>query len=73
MKRQIHGLNTYSNSQIAVNAAQKTTNLTNTVKNVRMSNRKNLKISEDTYELLREAKGQYQTWDGFFQSEFSDD
>ena len=38
-----------------------------------MSNRKNLKISEDTYELLREAKGQYQTWDGFFQSEFSDD
>jgi len=38
-----------------------------------MSNRKNLKISEDTYELLCEAKGQYQTWDGFFQSEFSDE
>lgn len=28
--------------------------------------RKNLKISEDTYELLREEKGQYETWDGFF-------
>jgi len=38
-----------------------------------MTNRKNLKISEDTYELLREAKGQYQTWDGFFHEEFGDD
>jgi len=29
-----------------------------------MSGRKNLKISEDTYDLLREAKGEYETWDG---------
>lgn len=27
--------------------------------------RKNLKISEDVYEDLRDAKGQYETWDGF--------
>jgi len=28
--------------------------------------RKNLKIAEDTYSKLRDAKGQYETWDGFF-------
>jgi len=28
--------------------------------------RKNLKIDEETYERLRERKGQYETWDGFF-------
>jgi len=38
-----------------------------------MTNRKNLKIAEETYELLREQKGQYQTWDQFFHDEFSDD
>ena len=31
-----------------------------------MSDRKNLKINEDTYQKLREAKDQYETWDGFF-------
>ncbi len=31
-----------------------------------MTNRKNLKISEETYEKLREAKGKYETWDGMF-------
>jgi len=36
-----------------------------------MTDRKNLKIAEETYDLLREQKGQYQTWDGFFQEEFS--
>jgi len=29
-----------------------------------MSDRKNLKISEETYENLRERKGKYETWDG---------
>ena len=29
-----------------------------------MTKRKNLKIAEDTYEALREEKGQYETWDG---------
>jgi len=29
-----------------------------------MSERKNLKIEVDTYERLREEKGQYETWDG---------
>jgi len=38
-----------------------------------MSDRKNLKISPETYELLREKKGQYQTWDGFFHAEFGDE
>ena len=32
--------------------------------------RKNLKIDETTYELLREQKGQFQTWDQFFHDEF---
>lgn len=31
-----------------------------------MTDRKNLKVSKDTYEKLREEKGQYETWDGFF-------
>jgi len=30
-----------------------------------MTDRKNLKIAEETYNSLREEKGQYQTWDGF--------
>ena len=30
-----------------------------------MSDRKNLKIQEETYERLRQQKGQYETWDGF--------
>jgi len=38
-----------------------------------MGERKNLKISAETYELLREKKGQYQTWDGFFHEQFGDD
>ena len=28
-----------------------------------MTDRKNLKISEETYELLRENKGRFETWD----------
>jgi hypothetical protein len=31
-----------------------------------MTDRKNLKIEQETYDLLREEKGQYETWDGFF-------
>ena len=30
-----------------------------------MTKRKNLKIDVETYERLREEKGQYETWDGF--------
>jgi len=30
-----------------------------------MTDRKNIKIDESTYERLREEKGQYETWDGF--------
>jgi len=37
-----------------------------------MPDRKNLKISPDTYDLLRERKGQYQTWDQFFWDHFDD-
>ena len=29
-----------------------------------MSERKNLKIDVETYQRLREEKGQYETWDG---------
>jgi len=29
-----------------------------------MTERKNLKIAEDTYDKLRNAKGEYETWDG---------
>jgi len=29
-----------------------------------MSERKNLKIDVETYDRLREEKGQYETWDG---------
>jgi len=35
--------------------------------------RKNLKINEDTYEMLRAEKGDYETWDGFFHRVFSDE
>ena len=35
-----------------------------------MADRKNLKISEETYELLNEHKGEYETWDGFFHRVF---
>lgn len=31
-----------------------------------MSDRKNLKINEDTYEELREEKRQMETWDSMF-------
>jgi predicted CopG family antitoxin len=31
-----------------------------------MTNRKNLKIAEDTYEELSEEKRQMETWDSFF-------
>lgn len=31
-----------------------------------MTDRKNLKVSVDTYDRLCDAKGQYETWDGFF-------
>ena len=31
-----------------------------------MSNRKNLKINEDTYDDLREAKRDMETWDSMF-------
>ena len=30
-----------------------------------MTDRKNLKIDEQTYDRLRALKGQYETWDGF--------
>jgi len=29
-----------------------------------MTDRKNLKIDEQTYDRLREQKGQFETWDG---------
>jgi len=29
-----------------------------------MADRKNLKIEPETYQRLRDAKGQYETWDG---------
>jgi len=31
-----------------------------------MTNRKNLKIAEDTYDELREEKRDMETWDSFF-------
>jgi len=37
-----------------------------------MTNRKNLKIDPDTYDLLREQKGRFQTWDQFFWDTFDD-
>jgi len=37
-----------------------------------MADRKNLKINEDTYDLLRQEKGDYETWDGFFHRVFDD-
>jgi len=36
-----------------------------------MTGRKNLKINPETYDLLKERKGQFQTWDQFFHDEFS--
>lgn len=38
-----------------------------------MTERKNLKVAPETYELLREHKGEYETWDGFFHRVVSDD
>jgi len=38
-----------------------------------MTDRKNLKIAAETYDLLREQKGQYQTWDQFFHDAFDTD
>ena len=32
--------------------------------NARKMSRKNLKINEETYDRLRDAKGQFETWDG---------
>jgi len=37
-----------------------------------MTDRKNLKIDPDTYNLLKEQKGRFQTWDQFFHDEFSE-
>lgn len=31
-----------------------------------MSDRKNIKINQETFERLEEAKGKYETWDGLF-------
>lgn len=31
-----------------------------------MSDRKNIKIDEETYDRLRELRGEYETWNGFF-------
>jgi len=38
-----------------------------------MTDRKNLKIAEETYDLLREQKGRYQTWDQFFWTKFDNE
>lgn len=38
-----------------------------------MTDRKNLKISQETYELLREEKAEYETWDGLFHRVFDED
>jgi len=38
-----------------------------------MTDRKNLKIAPETYQLLRDQKGQFQTWDQFFHDEFDAD
>jgi len=35
-----------------------------------MRDRKNIKISEETYEMLKDKKGEYETWDGFFHRVF---
>jgi len=39
---------------------------------MQMTNRKNLKISEESYELLKDEKGQYETWDGMIHRVFDD-
>jgi hypothetical protein len=31
-----------------------------------MTERKNIKVDEETFGALQDAKGQYETWDGFF-------
>jgi hypothetical protein len=31
-----------------------------------MTDRKNIKVDPETFERLREKKGRYETWDGFF-------
>lgn len=38
-----------------------------------MSEKKNLKISKETYELLTDEKGEYETWDGMFHRVFDSD
>jgi hypothetical protein len=35
-----------------------------------MTDRKNLKISEESYELLREEKQEFETWDGMIHRVF---
>ncbi len=32
-----------------------------------MGERKNLKIQPETYQLLKDGKGKYETWDGYLQ------
>jgi hypothetical protein len=36
-------------------------------------NRANIKVRRETYDLLTDAKGQYETWDGFFHRIVGDD
>jgi hypothetical protein len=31
-----------------------------------MTDRKNIKVHEETFERLADEKGQFETWDGFF-------
>lgn len=38
-----------------------------------MSDRKNVKMSEESYQLLREEKREFETWDGMIHRVFSDD
>lgn len=38
-----------------------------------MSDRKSLKVKQETFDRLRDAKGQYETWDGFFHRVLNDE
>jgi len=38
-----------------------------------MTNKKNLKITQESYDLLKAEKGKYETWDGFIHRVFNDD
>ena len=35
--------------------------------------KKNIKVEPETFELLKEQMGRYQTWDQFFHDAFADD